>query len=150
MTHPTPLPAWCECRVWLGRCSACGRKHVSYIPSIAAADTRGNDNVIMTSKRRCGVVLTSLWRYHCVMCRWGVPGPVQTRLVQNMPKTQHFISADKVNLSRWCPPICGASWGRRGTWRIRQPEARQTLGQTHGETQTRSGVLTVSLSTIRR
>ena len=23
MTHPTPLPAWCECRVWLGRCSAC-------------------------------------------------------------------------------------------------------------------------------
>ena len=24
MTHPTPLPAWCECRVWLGRCSACG------------------------------------------------------------------------------------------------------------------------------
>ena len=23
MTHPTPLPAWCEWRVWLGRCSAC-------------------------------------------------------------------------------------------------------------------------------
>ena len=22
MTHPTPLPAWWECRVWLGRCSA--------------------------------------------------------------------------------------------------------------------------------
>ena len=26
MTHPTPLPIWCECRVWLGRCSACGYK----------------------------------------------------------------------------------------------------------------------------
>ena len=25
MTHPTPLPAWCEYRVWLGRCSACDR-----------------------------------------------------------------------------------------------------------------------------
>ena len=24
MTHPTPLPIWCECRVWFGRCSACG------------------------------------------------------------------------------------------------------------------------------
>ena len=23
MAHPTPLPAWCECRAWLGRCSAC-------------------------------------------------------------------------------------------------------------------------------
>ena len=27
MTHPTPLPAWCECRVWLGRCSACASDH---------------------------------------------------------------------------------------------------------------------------
>ena len=27
-----------------------------------------NDNVIMTSKRRCNVVWTSQWRYHCVTC----------------------------------------------------------------------------------
>ena len=24
MAHPTPLPAWCECRVWLSWCGACG------------------------------------------------------------------------------------------------------------------------------
>ena len=30
------------------------------------ADTRSTNNVIMTSKRRCDVVLTSWWRYYCV------------------------------------------------------------------------------------
>ena len=33
--------------------------------------TRRNDNVIMTSKRRRDVVLTSLWRYFCVVCQLG-------------------------------------------------------------------------------
>ena len=34
--------------------------------------TRRNNYVIITSKRRCNVVLTLLWRYHCVLCplRW--------------------------------------------------------------------------------
>ena len=36
------------------------------------ADTRRNNYVIITSKRRRNVVLTLLWRYHCVLCplRW--------------------------------------------------------------------------------
>ena len=41
--------------------------HVQHIP----VDTRRNNNVIMTSKRRHDVVLTSLWRYYCAVCaRW--------------------------------------------------------------------------------
>ena len=29
MTHATPLPAWCECRVWLSWCSACAQSYRS-------------------------------------------------------------------------------------------------------------------------
>ena len=32
------------------------------------ADTRPNNNVIITSKRRCDVVLTLQWRYYYVAC----------------------------------------------------------------------------------
>ena len=35
------------------------------------ANTWPKNNVIMTSKRRCDVVLMSLWRYYCVMCPLG-------------------------------------------------------------------------------
>ena len=33
MPHTTPLPAWCECRVWLGRCSACGHQRCERLPA---------------------------------------------------------------------------------------------------------------------
>ena len=33
LTHPTPLPTWCECRVWLGWCSAFGTENTQlHIP----------------------------------------------------------------------------------------------------------------------
>ena len=38
MTHPTPLPAWCECRVWLGRCSACGQAYMPECQLVAPCD----------------------------------------------------------------------------------------------------------------
>ena len=45
------------------------------------AGTRRKNNVIMTSKRRRDVVLTSSWRYYCVVCPLGrrarAPKPVE-------------------------------------------------------------------------
>ena len=43
---------------------------LSYFPD--PADTRCNNSAIMTSKRRRDVVLTSQWRYCCVMCPLGM------------------------------------------------------------------------------
>ena len=45
---------------------------VGNIKRIFPADRRLDNNVIVTSKRRRDVVLTSWWRYYCVLCPLGL------------------------------------------------------------------------------
>ena len=59
------------------------------------ADPRCNDIVIMTSKRRCDIVLTSYWRYYCIVCplRW-VQGLFK-RFIQFRHKPLKYEQHDK-------------------------------------------------------
>ena len=53
------------------------------------ADKRRNDAVIMTSKRRCDVVLTSYWRYYCAVYPLGVT-LVDGTIDDDVIKWKHF------------------------------------------------------------
>ena len=52
MPLTTPLPAWCECRVWLGRCSACGHQRCERLP--ASSEVPGG-SLDVRQRRDCGL-----------------------------------------------------------------------------------------------
>ena len=60
-------------KCWFGHwlCWSTSRKETQNKQSTSPADTQRTNNAIMTSKRRRDVVLTSWWRYYCVVCPLG-------------------------------------------------------------------------------
>ena len=86
-TKPFNVSKW-SADIW---CRTCVLPIISWYMGAYCypADTRRNNNVIMSSKRRRDVILTSYWRYYCVMY------PMGSRHIV------HFGKAYNWNNSKW-------------------------------------------------
>ena len=110
MTHATPLPAWCEFRVWLSWCSACGLGHT------VASEKRPAWGVLATLREITCLNHGSLTRYAILRVAHapGMPGTFSPPPWVSDPGMHQGLCVTHVP---WCIPgslTSGFPWSRGG------------------------------------
>ena len=97
MTHPTPLPTWCECRVWLGRCSACDNNYTKpcrlYLQdcqrSLCQCLQQQFNNGLFTIRRNSAIFWSGTWTdmtiEQCLMKFGKTVGDLSMLLIKTQP-----------------------------------------------------------------